>query len=77
MTETLLIVILLLSALNALLTVGLCTRCFKAQADRRTEEQVQEAMDEEAEKARRDELDEGFQNIMTYSVNGKTGFDGD
>lgn len=76
MTETLLIVILLLSALNALLTVGLCTRCFKAQADRRTEERVQEAMDEEAGKARRDELDEGFQNIMTYSVNGKTGFDG-
>lgn len=75
MTETLLIVILLLSALNALLTVGLCTRCFKAQADRRTEERVQEAMDEEAGKARRDELDEGFQNIMTYSVNGKTGFE--
>lgn len=75
MTETLLIVILLLSALNALLTVGLCTRCFKAQADRRTEERVQEAMDEEAGKARRDELDEGFENIMTYSVNGKTGFE--
>lgn len=75
MTETLLIVILLLSALNALLTAGLCTRCFKTQVDRRTEERVQEAMDEEAEKARRDELDEGFQNIMTYSVNGKTGFE--
>lgn len=75
MTETLLIVILLLSALNALLTVGLCTRCFKAQVDRRTEERVQEAMDEEAGKARRDELDEGFQNIMTYSVNGKTGLE--
>lgn len=44
----------------------------------RTEKAVARAEAERAEeKEARDKIDEGIENIMTFSVGGKTGFEGD
>ena len=49
------------------------------RSQRRTEETVQAAMDEEAAKEVQrggGEMDEGFDNLMRFSVNGQDGFGG-
>lgn len=72
MTEVL-IGILLLAAANLLLTARVLVRLTRGDAEAESEQAVQDAMDEE--KRERGSLDEGFENIMRYAVNGKTGFD--
>lgn len=44
-------------------------------AERRLDEQVEQAMETER-REREDEFNEGFDNIMRFAVNGKTGFEG-
>lgn len=48
---------------------------FEKRARDRNEAEVEEAMEREAREAQK--IDEGFQNIMRFEVNGKTGFEGD
>lgn len=44
-------------------------------AERRLDEQVEQAMEPER-RAGADEFNEGFDNIMRFAVNGRTGFEG-
>ena len=56
--------------------IGLSMVCGKpAEADACTEKVVQPAEEDKDEQRRSKEIDEGIQNLMTFSVNGKDGFD--
>ena len=63
--------ILLLLLVNLVLTAGLYRRLLLPSEEERNERAVQKAMDQAAA----DPMDEGFENIMRFSVNGKTGFE--
>ena len=71
MTEFLLcvniVVLLMLCAVN----MALYIRMTRADREKKADEKVQEAMDEaaEAEVRRSREMDEGFDNVMGYTVN--------
>ena len=71
MTELLLcvniVVLLMLGAVN----MALYIRMTRADREKKADEKVQDAMDEAAEEeARRSrEMDEGFDNVMGYTVN--------
>lgn len=62
----------LLVLLNLSLTAKLYIRLVLPDEESRNEQAVERAM-REAEKA--DPMDEGFENIMRFSVKGKTGFE--
>lgn len=64
--------LLILLAVLANLTFTL--RLYK-QAFRHAEEDAADEAVEEAKKAERDLIGEGLDNIMLFSVNGKTGFE--
>ena len=70
MTELLLfvniVVLLMLGAVNMTLYI----RMTRSDRERKADDRVQEAMDEgaEAEARRRRAMDEGFDNVMSYSV---------
>ncbi len=77
MTELLLcvniVVLLMLGAVNMTLYI----RVTRSDRERKADDKVQEAMDEaaEAEARRSRDMDEGFDNVMSYSVklgHGKT-----
>lgn len=77
MTELLLcvniVVLLILGAVNMTLYI----RVTRSDRERKADDKVQEAMDEaaEAEARRSRDMDEGFENVMCYSVklgHGKT-----
>lgn len=59
---------------NLLLTAAVFVKTCIPSADERTDRQVELAMEESQ---RPDPMDEGFENIMRFSVNGKTGFERD
>lgn len=68
-----------LVSLNLVATLALMRKLFGKTEEQRGEEAVQAAMDAAAEDAERDNkgsFDEGFENLMRYAVNGKTGFEG-
>ena len=71
MTELLLcvniVVLLMLGAVN----MALYSRVTRADREKKADERVQDAMDEvaEAEARRSREMDEGFDNVMGYTVN--------
>ena len=71
MTEFLLcvniVVLLMLCAVN----MALYIRVTRADREKKADEKVQDAMDEaaEAEARRSREMDEGFDNVMGYTVN--------
>ena len=71
MTEFLLcvniVVLLMLCAVN----MALYIRMTRADREKKADEKVQDAMDEaaEAEARRSREMDEGFDNVMGYTVN--------
>ena len=63
--------VLLLLSLNLAVTAGLYRRLLLPSEEERNERAVEKAM----EQAAADPIDEGFENIMRFSVNGKTGFE--
>ena len=71
MTELLLcvniVVLLMLVAVNMVMYI----RMTRADREKKADEKVQDAMDEaaEAEARRSREMDEGFDNVMGYTVN--------
>lgn len=64
-------VLALLLVLDLAVTVHLSHRILAPSEEERNERAVELAM----EKAAADPMDEGFENIMRFSVNGKTGFE--
>ena len=69
-----------ITSLNLAATLALTRRLFGKTEEQRNEEKAQAAMDEAAnaneEHERNGSFDEGFENIMRFAVNGKTGFEG-
>lgn len=63
-------VLALLLVLDLAVTVHLSYRILAPGEEERNERAVEQAM-----KAAADPMDEGFENIMRFSVNGKTGFE--
>lgn len=63
--------VLLLLVLDLAVTAGLYFRMCLPSREERNERAVERAMEQEAA----DPIDEGFENIMRFSVNGKTGFE--
>ena len=66
-------VVLILSAIEAAVLLWYCARQFKKAAERKAEDEADAAMHEGKDGS--SEFDEGFENIMRFSVNGKTGFE--
>lgn len=71
MVEFLLGVVIALIIMLSLLNMALYVRVTRADRAQRADALVQEAMDEaaEAEARRSREMDEGFDNVMGYTVN--------
>ena len=69
-----------ITSLNLVATLALTRRLLGKTEEQRNEEKAQAAMDEaanaDAERERNGSFDEGFENIMRFAVNGKTGFEG-
>lgn len=63
-------ILALLMVLDLAVTVHLSLRLLTPGEEERNERAVEQAM-----KAAADPMDEGFENIMRFSVNGKTGFE--
>ena len=59
-------------SVNLLLTAAVFVKTCIPSAEERTDREVEIALEE-----RPDPMDEGFENIMRFSVNGKTGFERD
>ena len=75
--ELLLCVNILMLFMLAILNMALYVRVTRSDRERKADDKVQEAMDEaaEAEARRSRAMDEGFDNVMSYSVklgHGKT-----
>ena len=68
--ELLLCVNILMLFMLAILNMALYARVTRSDRERKADDKVQEAMDEAAEdEARRSrDMDEGFDNVMSYSV---------
>ena len=68
--ELLLCVNILMLFMLAILNMALYARVTRSDRERKADDKVQEAMDEAAEsEARRSRaMDEGFDNVMSYSV---------
>ena len=56
--------------LDLVVTAATYRRLFSPSEEERNERAVEKAMEQ-----RQDPMDEGFENIMRFSVNGKTGFE--
>lgn len=65
--DRLLWVLAALVGLDTLMNIAVYRRLAAKEPASRTEERVQEAMDTEAER-RAQEMDEGFDNLMSFSV---------
>ena len=68
--ELLLCVNILMLFMLAILNMALYARLNRSDRERKADDKVQEAMDEaaEAEARRSRAMDEGFDNVMSYSV---------
>ena len=64
------IAMLLAVLLDLVVTAATYRRLFSPSEEERNERAVEKAMEQ-----RQDPMDEGFENIMRFSVNGKTGFE--
>lgn len=64
-------VLLVMAAVILAETSALFAREFFKTKEQRTEQRVEQEM----QKPPLDPIDEGFENIMRYAVNGKTGFE--
>ena len=71
MTMLLLLFVLMLTAADTALIALVFLRIYRTAATERLERQVEESISH-----RRDPMDEGIENILTFSVNGKTGLEG-
>lgn len=69
------IIIIVLLAADIALEAIMYRKLNGNAAERRLDEQVEQAMETER-REREDEFNEGFDNIMRFAVNGKTGFEG-
>ena len=69
--ELLLCVNILMLFMLAILNMALYARVTRSDRERKADDKVQEAMDDaaEAEARRSREMDEGFENVMGYTVN--------
>lgn len=65
--------VMILSALEAAVLLWYFAKQFRKAAERKSEDKADAAMHEGKDGSR--EFDEGFENIMRFSVNGKTGFE--
>lgn len=65
-----LVVLLVMAAVILAETSALFARGFFKTKEQRTEQRVEQEMHKPP-----DPIDEGFENIMRYAVNGKTGFE--
>lgn len=70
MTMILLLFVLVLTAADAALTALVFLRVYRHADEERLERKVEDSI------SRRDPMDEGIENILTFNVNGKTGFEG-
>lgn len=71
------IVLALLVGCNLILTAAVFKKVCCKSAEQRADEAVERAMEEDREALRRSRaMDEGFDNLMRYSVNGNDGFGG-
>lgn len=68
--ELLLCVNILMLFMLAILNMALYARVTRSDRERKADDKVQEAMDDaaEAEARRSRDMDEGFDNVMSYSV---------
>lgn len=66
--------LLIMNAAVLYVLLSLNSEKLKDKADRKTDEEVERAMSER-EKREATLMDEGFDNIMRYTVNGITGFE--
>ena len=68
--ELLLCVNILMLFMLAILNMALYARVTRSDRERKADDKVQEAMDDaaEAEASRSRAMDEGFDNVMSYSV---------
>lgn len=75
MNTVLLVVILLVLLADLAVTVHLDAQGRERRAADRLDERVEEAQEKE-QREQRLKMDEGFENIMSFSVKGKSGLDG-
>ena len=68
-----------LATINLLVSLAVLVLLLRGNVQRRQEERVQAAMDEQVEEELRRgrAMDEGFDNLMRFAVNGHDGFGGD
>ena len=67
--------IVVVLVVDILLSGALLGIALGREQSRRSEERAQAAMDEQAEELRRGRaMDEGFDNLMRFAVNGQDGF---
>lgn len=78
MTEMLLCVVILLLGCDIVLDLAMYRRTRGKEREARRDTAAQEAMDQatEAEARRSQAMDEGFDNLMRYSIYEKDGFGG-
>lgn len=67
-----------LATINLLVSLAVLVLLLRGNVQRRQEERVQAAMDEQVEEELRRgrAMDEGFDNLMRFAVNGHDGFGG-
>ena len=64
----------LMAAASLVMSGFLCVTDLRRRAGRKAEEAVDRAMEEESRRSRA--MDEGFDNLMRYAVQGQDGFGG-
>ena len=67
-------VCLMMAAASLVMSGFLCVTELRRRRERKAEAAVDRAMEEESRRSRA--MDEGFDNLMRYAVNGQDGFGG-
>ena len=71
------IVLWIFEAVEAAVLIWILALILRRNAERREKENEKRADEAVEREMKRDFMDEGFENIMSYSVNGRNGFDDD
>lgn len=71
------IVLWIFEAVEAAVLIWILTLILRGNAERRGKEKERKTEEVVEREMKRDFMDEGFENIMSYSVNGRNGFDDD
>lgn len=71
------IVLWIFEAVEAAVLIWMLALILRRNAERREKENEKKADEAVEREMKRDFMDEGFENIMSYSVNGRNGFDDD